>query len=350
MAPKKQWSDSLRISPSQTGNRHGKINLSNQCVFGSHRHGWQYAIEALYPEHNPKGILLEGVIDQAFHRHLSHDVVYQKPWIGFLHNPPTMPSWFPPGPQVDDILGTDSFQRSLPACQGIFTLSNYLAEYLRSKVPVPVSVLTHPTAFPETKFDFQAFYKNPRKRVVSVGWWLRRQLSIEYLPLDAKTPYRKTRLLTKAGEVNSTRNGLARLEFIYERGKFGQLDSRFKENTENLSFLPNEGYDQLLSENIVFLDLYDSSANNAIIECIARATPLLVNPLPAVVEYLGDNYPLYFDSLEEAAEKALDFDLLLHAHEYLRAAPIREKLTGDYFLASLRGSEVYQGLQMAAAA
>ena len=49
--------------------------------------------------------------------------------------------------------------------------------------------------------------------------------------------------------------------------------------------------------------LHGASANNMVIECIARATALLVNPLPAVVEYLGEGCPFYFRSLAEAAEK-----------------------------------------------
>ena len=60
----------------------------------------------------------------------------------------------------------------------------------------------------------------------------------------------------------------------------------------------------LLCRNIAFVELHDAGANNTVVECIARATPLLVNKLPSVVEYLGAGYPFYYDSLEEAAEKA----------------------------------------------
>jgi hypothetical protein len=109
-------------------------------------------------------------------------------------------------------------------------------------------------------------------------------------------------------------------------------------------YLDNDQYDELLSKNLVFLHLYDSSANNALIECIARATPVLVNPLPAVVEYLGPDYPLYFQTLAEAAGKAEDENLVLAAHQYLREESLRENLTGAYFLRSLVGSEIYRQL------
>jgi hypothetical protein len=58
--------------------------------------------------------------------------------------------------------------------------------------------------------------------------------------------------------------------------------------------LSNDNYDQLLTENIVFINLVDSSAVNTVIECIVRNTPIIVNDHPAVVELLGRNYPLYF--------------------------------------------------------
>ena len=71
---------------------------------------------------------------------------------------------------------------------------------------------------------------------------------------------------------------------------------------------------------------------------------MLVNPLPAIVEYLGPDYPLYFDTLDEAAAKALDFALLQAAHEYLLACPIRPKLAPAYFLDSFANSAIYRKL------
>ena len=56
-----------------------------------------------------------------------------------------------------------------------------------------------------------------------------------------------------------------------------------------------------LSSSVVLCLLYATAANNVVIECIARATPILVNPLAAVVEYLGPDYPLYACDEDEAA-------------------------------------------------
>jgi hypothetical protein len=39
------------------------------------------------------------------------------------------------------------------------------------------------------------------------------------------------------------------------------------------------------------------------VECIIRGTPVIVNKIGGVSEYLGDNYPLYFNSLDEVPRK-----------------------------------------------
>ena len=87
--------------------------------------------------------------------------------------------------------------------------------------------------------------------------------------------------------------------------------------------LSNDDYDQLLTENIVFINLVDASAVNTIIECKVRNTPIIVNKHPAVVELLGPNYPLYFTSNnyfemnKEIYELLLDTNNIKKAYQYL---------------------------------
>lgn len=328
----------------------GRICLGAQRTFQHHRCGWGYALDALLPAHNDQGVLLDGFLDITFNSMHRPDweepIPYRRPWTAFCHNPPQMPDWFPKAPTLQRILTSRNFQESLPYCQGLFTLSEYLAEYLRKELGVKVSALIFPTEIPRSQFDYSAFLRNRNKKVVMVGWWLRRQTSLDYLPLDKLSGYCKWRLISSNPAMQSTIRVLSRLEYVRESGARARLEPRHRENTETVLALSNEDYDRLLSENVLFLDLYDASANNAVVECIARATPLLINRLPAVIEYLGEDYPLYFESLEEAAEKALDFDLIHRAHEYLLTCSTREKLSQDSFLKSFCASEVYQGLRI----
>lgn len=95
------------------------------------------------------------------------------------------------------------------------------------------------------------------------------------------------------------------------------LQTKYR-SVELLHHVDNDEYDELLANNVVFLNLVDCSAVNTVIECIVRNTPLLVNPLPAVVEYLGKEYPLYYNTLDEAAKLLMSDDKLQEAHIYLR--------------------------------
>ena len=67
----------------------------------------------------------------------------------------------------------------------------------------------------------------------------------------------------------------------------------------------------------VFVDLFDASANNTVLECIVRNTPIIINKLDAVVEYLGDGYPLYYNELSEVPN-LINGENILRAHNYLK--------------------------------
>lgn len=66
------------------------------------------------------------------------------------------------------------------------------------------------------------------------------------------------------------------------------------EQTPVLEYVTNDLYDALLTMNLVFLNLVDGSAINTLLECVVRCTPVIVNRHPAVVEVLGEDYPLYY--------------------------------------------------------
>jgi tetratricopeptide (TPR) repeat protein len=349
----------------------GKINFGQQRIFPFHRSGWHFAIHALSPLHNPTGILFDGCLeDQFLFQHnrpgqrseqiqakmradgvfeylaTSEEkgtVPYQQPWIGFLHNPPAMPIWFNYQRSPQKLFEKQIWQASLPHCLGLFALSESYAEWLRQQTGKPVSALIHPTEIPEKQFDFNQFLANPQKKIVQIGWWLRKLHSIYQLPIPKDNPlgYEKVRL---GFLFDSAESAFAQLMKVEARIYKINPEPNYLANTRVVKHIPNDAYDDLLSMNIGFVDLYDSCANNAIIECIARATPLLVNPLPAVKEYLGEAYPMYFNTLEEAATKALDTSLILATHQYLKTCETRQKLSADYFLHSFSQSEVYQSL------
>lgn len=329
-----------------TGTSSSKFNLSTQPVFSSHRSGWEYAIDALTPLHTDNGVLFDGFLEKNFAWHYNENVrnkkniPYKQPWVGVLHNPPYSPDWFFGKNSLENIIETDEFLMSMKECRGIFTLSTVMQEFLQERFDdVPISTVYHPTEMPSKLFDPEKFLANDDKKIVMIGYWLRKLNSLNALPLDSNTPYRKVRLVTFTAEGPKKT-----IEFLINKEQEvspQDIPSQYNSNTYALERLSNSEYDDLLTQNVVFLNLYTSSANNALIECIARGTPVLANPIPATVEYLGEDYPLFFESLDEAADKALNLDLVCEAHKYLLNCDMRQKLSQEYFLESVINSKVY---------
>lgn len=320
-----------------------KLVLQRRISYPHQRSGWNYAVSALEPlfSQNGQGILLDSMIEKNFCRRLQEaeaggEIPYLTPWVGFVHVPLEIPAALDPHKSLRHISRLPVWQRSLPYCKGLLTLSAWLRDRVRQVVDVPVLSLKHPTQIHGLKFSFERYVNNPRPRVVQVGWWLRHLCSISQLPVRN---LRRTLIAPYVLASDGERFDRALEGDRLERG----IPPVAEWDVDILPRQPDDAYDHLLSENLVFLHLHSASASNAIIECIVRHTPVLVNPVPSVVEYLGESYPFYFQSLEEAATKAEDPDQVRQAHEYLAALP-KESLTGEYFCRSLAESDFYRRL------
>ncbi|HSW50055.1 MAG TPA: hypothetical protein VLH09_07770 [Bryobacteraceae bacterium] len=320
-----------------------KLVLQRRISYPHQRSGWSYALSSLEPLLSPdgEGVLLDSMIEKNFCRRLAEaraggEIPYHRPWVGFVHVPPNMPSWLDTGKSLRNISRLPAWRESLPHCKGFLVLSGWLKDQIRQLVDVPILSLKHPTEFPELKFSFERYMNNPCRRVIQVGWWLRRLCSISELPVRT---LRRTMIVPHELPGDQARFAQALEGERLERG----LPPPAGWDVEVLPRQPDDAYDQLLSQNLVFLHLHSASVSNAVIECIVRHTPVLVNPVPSLVEYLGESYPFYFQTLEEAASKAEDPEQVRQAHEYLSALP-KESLTGEYFCRSLAESDFYRSL------
>ncbi len=316
----------------------GKINMTQQLehFYGKHRSGWIYAISCLAPLHHPRGVFFDAFIERTFAWRGEASKPYDQPWIGFIHVPPKVPEWFQGHQSNEKIFQTPNWQKSMPFCKGLYTLSAYHREYLESKIDLPINSLLFPTETPAIQWSWEKFEANEKPKVIQIGWWLRKIHSI--FMLEAPN-FQK--IFLKVNYFNWDHLIQKEREILKKEGVF---KDEMYDTVETVSYLEDSEYDQFLSENIVCINLYDSSANNTVIECIVRNTPLLVNPLPSVMEYLGEDYPFYFNSLEEATAKLADKELIKATHDYLVNHPIKEKLTGDYFRESLKESPIYKSL------
>ena len=261
--------------------------------------------------------------------------IISEPFVAFFHNPPNIPEWFDHDNSPQVVTARPQFVQSLQNCQGIYVFSEHLKEWLLNNVglPCPVNVLTHPTEEVSgiDRWSPANFLAAGRPRLVQVGYWLRRLHSIYTIKLPEH--WRRIWLYGNPRALDL---------IAAEARNDKECASSLMLNPVELLRLDNNEYDTLLSGSVALIDVYDSSCNNAIIECVVRGTPALVKRLPPTEEYLGKGYPLFFDSLAEASEKVSSFSAVVAAHRYMVDLQKSNRFSGGRFLDDLGNSFIYR--------
>ena len=257
-----------------------------------HNTGWPWVIQHLVP----RDIVLIHVVEWYF-KYSDNIMAIKRPWCGIFHVP--MGSHIPDYGNMSSMYTSPEFIASLPYCKGAICTSQTLSDNLCPHLPdtVPRKVIFHPMPEPDIKFSFSAFEENHEKKLVQIGNYLRNIKSF----YDIDTPF--TRIWLPGLETREIKKRLAGLKLQ-------------PENNFIVPRVPKQKYYELMSSNIVFLHLIDASANNAVLECLMSHTPVIVNRLPAIEEYLGKEYPLFYDDIAEV--RALQsMENILAAHSYL---------------------------------
>jgi len=301
----------------------GKINIRyiNQNDYkGLHRAGWQYVVDNLMSLHSTNSMLCDLYLDRTFHwNYIEYKklgiIPYKKDWIGFIHH--TTDTEYTSYNTLN-LFKNKLFLTSLLFCKALIVLSDDLKNKIekimyKNNINIKIFKLTHPTEFVDDKnmFTIKKFNTNENKKIIQIGAWMRNIDAINKLRLgDNKLKLEKYALCGKKMENyyfdDQDTNDLSEIDdFEIVSMALTNCISRDnqKRNTklENsvklLTFMENEEYDNLLSENIVFINLVGASAVNTVIECIVRNTPIIINKLPALIEVLGDKYPLFYENI-----------------------------------------------------
>jgi hypothetical protein len=330
-----------------------------------HRSGWNYAMSIFKDQSvDPRAVCFHPFFEAIFwdeiwdpfdmeHISFKQKVLEKGGFVACLHNPPKIPI-YSSSPTINssrpikdhhpiltpDYMINESsiFKELAPLCKGIYTLSEYLSSHVR-QLPriiehnIPVNTLYHPIEPVENKWSLQKFMDNPDKKLLNIGTWLRRYSSI--YRIDPKDTYTKC-ILPKSNQIRS--------HVGFQMSKWPGMFAYSRDDVQFIDRVSNTEYDKLLERNIVYLHVFDTSANNVIIECIIRNTPIIVNAAPAAIEYLGKDYPLFTTSFDDVERKVHDLDLIEEAHEYLKNYTFKEKLSLEHFKQSIHDSEIYQQL------
>jgi len=123
-------------------------------------------------------------------------------------------------------------------------------------------------------FDINNFTSN--KQIYHIGWWLRNFNTFFNLKLP---------------------NGYNKVILIKQEFK-EQFETKFNEIPTNIKIineLNDAEYIKIFNNSCIFCDLVDCVANNVVLECIKYNTPIIIKRIPSVEEYLGKDYPLFFN-------------------------------------------------------
>lgn len=331
-------------------NTSGKLDLSGCFGFKSHRSGWGAVMEQLSSLHSNNGVFVDCFIERTFgwmsNVQVNNGIIpYKKPWIGFIHNPAGVPTWYKDFNKLQFIFDNQQFQESLIYCRGLYTLSKdlntWVTSNLSSRFDITIESILHPHVSKDyTCFTIESFKKNNNKMIIDIGTWLRKQTTL--YKLQAPDEFNKVKLWPKGHEAGST-NRKTMERFLEYEVNYLQFDNFIKQGVSNIDSVSDLMYDHLLSQNIVLLDCWDTSANNTVVECIERSTPILCPRLPALVEYLGDGYPMFFDNVSDITS-LLTLEKIKACHEYLNLIKISDKLSIKKFICDIETSQIYQRL------
>lgn len=348
---KEECSNFKRTFLSESARKSKSFKFDMNCQtgenYGNHRSGWNWVVDGFANyESNESGPLLITFIEKDFWYEKNFDLIEKtmyRDWVGVAHSPHNIPSWihdFDYAPQFkqspEHLINTPLFKACRHRCRGIFTLTEYLAQEYRRLLPeIPIESLHHPTETPLNGFAFEKFINNPNKRIIQTGWWLRKMTSIYRLQLE-KNNIRKT-------IVDQKQDWIDRL-FDLCREREMPSNTELDPTVEVIERMSDDEYDEMLESNIIFLEMYDVSASNLICECVVRNTPLLINKLEPIVEYLGEDYPFYYSNLEEAGKMACDFTLIEKTYRYLLKRQDKHKFSRNFFVNSFVNSKIYKEL------
>lgn len=294
-----------------------------------HRGGWATFINSmnamqLYNIHS--NITLYDIVETHF---IWNPQITQTPWCGIIHCTENTPEYLT-CINIRQLFKPNSlFLQNIYNCLFIIVLAPNIYKFIKHRckqlnIQLNVHLMRHPIEYAEEdvpKFTVEKFNNNANKTIIQIGQQLRNVTSIYAVTLPE--PFTKL-WLTGTRDFN-------RVQWLFDKEQFYKKTAFCIEDVPLKYTDTFAEYDELLSQNIVFLDLYDAAANNVVLECIMRGTPLLINKIPGIVYYLGENYPMYYKDIHHI-DHLLTEENIINTHLYLQTIPLTNN---KYFITNI---------------
>jgi hypothetical protein len=306
----------------------------------SHRGGWKSVISYGLESHIISDLPASNgyyLIDCCEHYFLWDKSTINKPWVGIIHTTPYPPKYMDSILHINSLFSSEYFIKALPLCKGLIVLSKYQLEWIQNfityKLP-KITMLYHPTERLSSLFDINIFISTTDSfNIVLLGQQLRRITDL----LDIESP-----IINKKIWLSGIIDEHKRVDFLQSLIAGLNLNPMtlidFKNNVD-MPYLNNfDDYDKLIQSSILIMPLFDAAANNSILECIISNTPIFVTRCYGTVEYLGSEYPMFFDDINELnmllSNRQSVFDLYKLTYEYLKKMD-KTHLSNTHFYSEL---------------
>ena len=262
-------------------------------------------------------------------------------WIGIIHSTPATPDFLYETLGMDILLKNDNFVNSLKTCMGIVGLTKYQIDYINEfffvnnykYIPETIAV-SHPVEPLTRTFDLDKFKSVDKYSILLLGQQLRK---ITDLLKIINTPLIKDKVWLSGIKNEAVKNA----RIMKEITGLGLSNTDYADFCSTI-FMPYlddyREYDTLIHNSIVFIPLFDSSANNSVLECIISNTPAFVQQNKGTIEYLGEKYPMFFNDVDEVNDILKDrnrlMDTIENTHIYLKNLD-KNKFTNKHFYSDI---------------
>jgi hypothetical protein len=307
------------------------IKIFRESVFPetAHQHGWNEVLRHMRAHlHQQVGApaFLDDFVDISFGDNIADPgIPYRHPWVGIIHHPMDIPAADPALAlkSTRTMMAHPKFKESLKCCKGLITFSPSNAREIRKVLAeqgtiVPVFRLVHPTETNVPLFSWEIFEQT--REINCVGFWLRRLHTFAELRTDLKKRY-----------IFSSHRVEERMAHLRKC-----LDGSIPKDIVVVPYLDHDDYNHALATGIGFADYIACCASNTLLEHIVRGTPILVNRVPSVIDYLEPMYPLFYADRKEAEDKLRDMGCVKAAHEYLVNRSKQPMFRYDWFIESMK--------------
>lgn len=329
-------------------------SIIQPCPAEQHYYGWSYIINNLKQQinPNPNGLKLHTWADSFFWDSLSNQLP-TTPWLGIIHSSINNDN---NNFTVDRFLKSSQFLAAKDKCKGLISTTRHVALYLKNHIDIPIYHLTHPKKDISTKFNLKQYLKSPK--IIHNGATLRN--FNEFFNFDTKLKKVIYTVRDNPMLVQATNSNIDNFDTMYYmennpdivaggfntpekawnhynlHGHKENRPTRFYKNLNNIEIytglVTEEKYIKRLTESIGFAFYYDCAASNLILEHIKSYTPLIVNKIPPIVEYLGFDYPLYLQDIINKPDRYLyDPEFLQECSDYLKKISKHKKFSQQNF-------------------